>query len=282
MQTFDQDQLHYIAKGAVHQSILKQHIDAGMSVNPFKENYILSSLPGMGKSFETQAAIARLNSKPLVIEGSSGIFAFIIDVTTAVYLASGNPLTIVLDDCEVLFEDANINIAKKMFDQARKLIYGKNARNLRPHCTELQWEAVQNYCTEERAGFEVPLDTVTFIILTNTSLPTINQVEAADPGSNKESKLKDRYAIRRRTNYKEIEMTLNELWGYVANVVLNEKICEKFMPNITVQQKEQILIWAFSHWDKVTERNLSLVEKMTKDMVRYPSNYLDIWKSEYL
>jgi hypothetical protein len=77
-------------------------------------------------------------------------------------------------------------------------------------------------------------------------------------------------------------MSTEHLWGYVANVVLNEKICEKFMPNIDEKYKIQILTWCYSNWSKVTERNLSLVEKMTKDIVRYPKNYLDIWKHNYL
>ena len=72
------------------------------------------------------------------------------------------------------------------------------------------------------------------------------------------------------------------LWGYVANVVLNEQICEKFKPQITLQEKQQVLTWLWPVWDKVVERNLSLVEKMTKDMVRYPSNYIDIWTNKYL
>ena len=77
-------------------------------------------------------------------------------------------------------------------------------------------------------------------------------------------------------------MDTNELWGYVANIVLNEQICEKFMPSISVELKNDILTWAFNNWANVTERNLSLVEKMTKDIVRYPTAYKDIWKSEYL
>lgn len=282
MQTFDQDQLHYIAKGQIHQQVLRSQIQTALSNNPFKENFIISSLPGMGKSYETESAIMSLQTKPLVIQGSSGIFAFIIDVATAVYLSNGQHIVIVLDDCDVLFEDKNINIAKKMFDQTRKLIYGKAAKGLKSFCTDLQWAAVESFCSPDRAGFQVPLNNVTFIILTNRSLPTVNEVEATEAGSNKESKLTDLYAIRRRTQYKEISMNDDELWGYVANVVLNEKICEKFLPSITEQQKYQILTWCFNNWTNVTERNLSLIEKMTKDIVRYPTNYLDIWKSEYL
>jgi hypothetical protein len=68
----------------------------------------------------------------------------------------------------------------------------------------------------------------------------------------------------------------------VANVVINEQICEKFKPNISGAEKDQMMEWAYNRWDRVTERNLSLAEKMTKDMVRFPKNYKDIWAQNYL
>jgi hypothetical protein len=283
MQIFDSDQQHYIAKGIVHQQILRNTLQEAVYKNKFRENFICSSVPGLGKSFEMNKIYQALNPNDVVlIEGSSGIYAFIIDIVTAVYLAQGRPLTIIQDDCDVLFEDKNLNMAKKMFDQTRKLIYGKNARHLKGFCTDLQWQAIESFLTDDRAGFSVDLSNVTFIILTNRHLPTINEVEAQDAGTRKDTRFTDLYAIRRRTKYKEIAMDNQELWGYVANVVLNEKICEKFIPQITQQQKEQILTWCWSNWSNVSERNLSLIEKMTKDMDSYPSNYVDIWKSEYL
>ena len=254
-----------------------------MFKNKFKENYIVSSVPGLGKSFEMSKIYSTLNQDQVVlIEGSAGIFSFIIDITTAVYLSAGKPLTVILDDCDVLFEDKNLNIAKKMFDQTRKLIYGKNARTLKSFCTDLQWQAIQSFLEDDRAGFSVDLNTVTFIILTNRHLPTINEVEAQQAGSKKDTMFTDLYAIRRRTKYKEIGMSNEELWGYVANVVLNEQICEKFISDISLKQKEQILTWCWANWSNVSERNLSLIEKMTKDIDNYPTNYVDIWKTEYL
>ena len=87
----------------------------------------------------------------------------------------------------------------------------------------------------------------------------------------------------KRTKYKEISMPQMELWGYVADVVLNDKICEKFMPNIGLDHKHQILQWLYSKWTNgLTEKNLSIVEKMTKDIVMYPQDYLDIWRQEYV
>ena len=282
MQIFTQDQLHFIAKGKTKQDILRSTIHEALFNNQFNSNVIISSSPGLGKSFETKQAIVNLSHPPLLFEGSANIAAFTIDVATAVYLSAGKHLTIILDDCDMLFEDKNLNTAKKMFDDTRALKYNKNFRSLRGLCTDLQFEALESFSSEDKAGFSVPLKNTTFVVLTNRHFPTINEVEKAEAGTKKESKFTDLHAIRRRTEGETIEMDNKTLWGYVANVVINEQICEKFKPNITEQEKQQILTWLWPIWDNVTERNLSLVEKMTKDMVRYPSNYIDIWTNKYL
>ena len=107
MQVFNKDQLHYISKGQVHQKTLKNHINEALFNNPFNANYILASLPGLGKSFETQEALKQItNNPPLVIEGTASMPAFTIDIATAVYLSGGQHLVVVLDDCDVLFENS--------------------------------------------------------------------------------------------------------------------------------------------------------------------------------
>ena len=277
VQVFTDDQLHYIAKGKTKQTILRTTIDTALHNNQFNDNYVISSLPGLGKSYEMEQAIKNLTQPPLLIYGNAGMNAFYLDMAMAVYLAGNNHLNVVLDDCDMLFEDKNLNTTKKMFDQTRMLKYNKNFRALKGLCTEEQFAALEAFSSPTQAGFTVPLQNVTFIILTNRYFPTINQVEEQDAGSRKEQVHTDLYAIRRRTEGETIEMSRDELWGYVANVVLNEKICEKFMPNINIDLKHQMLLWCNTRWPYVTERNLSLVEKMTKDVVKFPQNYLDIW-----
>jgi hypothetical protein len=282
-QAFDQDQLHSIAKGKTKHDVLKNTINEALFNNPFNSNFILSSPPGLAKSYETSQALAKLraqgtHAEPVVIEGTATLPAFTIDMATAVYLSGGKPLTVVLDDCDMLFEDKNLNITKKMFDDTKALKYNKNFRALKAFCTDLQFEAIESFSSDEKAGFSVPMDNVTFLILTNRYFPTINEVEEQEGGTRKEAKYTDLHAIRRRTEGETIAMDNATLWGYVANIVINAKICEKFKPIITDQEKVQILEWLHARWDRVTERNLSLVEKMTKDMVRYPTGYKDIWQ----
>jgi len=283
MQVFDNDQLHLINKGQMHQSVLRNQISEALNNNPFNENYILSSLPGMGKSHETEQAIKCMTDAPLLIEGNAGMIALTVDIATHLYLSGGRRSTVVLDDCDVLFEDKNVNTTKKMFDQSRVLKYGKNwRRGFAGMTTELQWQALESFARDDRAGLEIPTDNITFLVLTNRYLHTINDVEGLDAGTKRHSVATDLHAIRRRVEYKSIEMTELELWGYVANVVINEQICEKFKPNISGAEKDQMMEWAYNRWDRVTERNLSLAEKMTKDMVRFPKNYKDIWAQNYL
>ena len=282
IQVFDTDQLHYIKKGGKFRKSLIEDIDEALNNNAFMDNYLISSLPGLGKSFEMERQLSKMKTPPLKFEGSSSIFTYFIELATAIYLNKGQPFPVVNDDCDVLFEDKNINITKKMFDDARKLKYGKNWKSLLQFCSPLQAKALESFADPSKAGIELDVSNVTFITLTNRYFPTVNQVENCDEGTPKHKKYTDLYAIRRRTEYKEIHMDNMELWGYVADVVLNDKICEKFIPNINIDYKHQILEWCYNRWeDKITERNLSVIEKMTKDIVKSPKDYKDIWDQKY-
>jgi len=285
VQIFNKDQLHMISKGSIHRQTLRSQIDEALNNNQFKDNFIISSLPGLGKTYEMEQALTKMTSSPLLFNGDNGMFGYMIDIATAIFLNGGpqNPLTVVNDDCDVLFDDKNINTTKKIFDNTRVLRYGKNYKSLKGLCSDTQWEAILSFADDNRAGLDIDVSNITFITLTNMHLNTVDEVEAQEDGSAKYNKYNARYSIRRRTEYKEIEMPMMELWGYVADVVLNEKICEKFMPNIAQANKEQILQWLHTKWDNgLTERNLSIVEKMTKQIVRYPNDYLDIWEQEYV
>jgi len=285
IQIFNNHQKYLISQGADHRQKLRKTIDVALNNNQFSDNYIISSLPGLGKTYEMDLALTKMQDAPLVFRGDNGMFGYMIDVATAIFLNGGpqNPLTVINDDCDVLFEDKNINTTKKMFDNARVLRYGKNYRSLKGLCSDIQWEAIQAFADDNRAGLDIDVSNVTFITLTNTHLQTVDEVEAQEEGSTKYAKYNSRYSIRRRTEYEEIDMPSLELWGYVADVVLNDKICEKIMPNIGQAYKEQILTWCHAKWDNgITERNLSIVEKMTKQIVRYPNDYLDIWEKVYV
>lgn len=285
-QIFDSEQTRKIQSGKAMHELLTNSIDEALNHNPFGENFCISSPPGMAKTFETQLAISKLSEQPLIFEGTASFPAFVIELATSVYLhqqsGSKEKLRVVLDDCDILFEPKNANATKKMFDQSKKLSYTKMVSQIKNMCTDLQWQAIQHFSEADKVGFSVPTDNITFLIITNRHLHTHSEVDRLKEGEAMHTKATELHAIRRRLNYEEINMKIDDLWGYIANVVWNNTIVETYLPNATQSQKLEILNWCESKWSKVTERNLSLIEKMAKDMVRFPDTYKDVWNNRYL
>jgi len=280
-QTFNSKQKHYMTNGSTTQLELEDKINEAFNNNVFNDNFIVASMPGLGK---THTMLTHYNpSKHILVEGNSSPAEFFIKIATTVYLAQGNPITVILDDCDILFTDTFANTTKKMFDGTNSLNYNKARKGLKNFCNDIQWEAIncEDFTNDMSVGFSVPLDNVTFIILSNRLLPTNNQVSALIEGTKKHSVATDLHAIRGRTEYGVIEMTSEDLWGYIAHIVLTSNICDTVNPNITLSEKQQICLWFWTNWKIATERNLRLVEKMVKDMVRFPNNYLDIWDKRY-
>jgi len=284
MQKFTLDEQHLIKKGGTRQIQLVDLIDTALNDNQFNDNFIIGTIPGVGKTYTMSQALKTLpkDKIPLLIEGSAGLTMFTIEVATAVYLSGGKPIVVVLDDCDVLFEDKSLNTAKKMFDDTRELKYNKMAKGLKHFCSELQWEAIESFSSEESAGFSVDLSNVTFIILSNRQLADANLADEQKEGTPQYARFMDQYAIRRRTQYEHMNMTNEELWGYAAHITLNGNICEVLYPEITLEEKHDMLHFCRANWSNMTERNLSIIEKMTKILVRYPDTARDMWINKFV
>lgn len=280
-QTFNSKQIHYMNNGSTTQLELEDKVNEAFNHNIFNDNFIIASMPGLGK---THTMLTHYDpDKHILIEGNSSPAEFFVKIATAVYLAQGVHITIILDDCDILFSEQFANTTKKMFDGTNALKYNKARKGLKSFCNDIQWEAIncEDFTDDMSVGFSVPLDNVTFIILSNRLLPTDNQVNALEEGTKKHTVATDLLAIRGRTEYGVIDMTRDDLWGYIAHIILTTDICEVVNPDITQADKEQICLWFWTNWRNVTERNLRLVEKLVKDMVRFPNNYLDIWDKRY-
>lgn len=279
---FDSDQINLINKGALQQMVLRQAIDEALNHNPFNENYYIFSPPGLGKSYELDRSLSQMTNRPLVLEGNTSPFAFLADVQTALYYQPTGKVIIALDDCDSLMTEKNVNMLKGMFGNRRLLSWNKaNGHSLLGGLSEEQQIAMEAAKSPDRNGWQIDVSRVTFIVLSNIPLPTANQVDNAST-LDKRTTLGHMSAIRRRNQVKDIEMDRDVLWGYVAHITMTEQVCEKFLPTIRQDQKAAMLLWCEKYWDNVKERNISLIEKMTKDMVRFPTNYKDIWKTNYL
>ena len=279
-------EIYYLNEGKKEYNFFRSDVEDALLHNQFDEHYVFQSPPGYGKTHTTNE-VAKLNNIPLIkFEGGLGLFVFCADVATLILNAPNDDSTIycVFDDCDSLFDKGDeINTIKGMLDSQRNVLkYGRQLGAQYNALDDMQKAAIDSFRTEGRSGFEIPTDRLVFITLTNKWFADADAVDNAV--DSKKSYYNDLAAIRRRTVFKEMEVETGVSWGYCAHIFLNYPLGEKFMPSITQEQKLEILKFTSptNNWSKMSERNLSLFEKMVKDMVRFPDNYYDRWISQYI
>jgi hypothetical protein len=276
----------FIEEGKKKHDFFEADIEDALTNNVFGDHYLVSSRPGTGKTETTRRLAEKLNINMIKFEGSQGLFAFCADVATVLINAPKDDSKIYcqFDDCDSLFEKGdNLNTIKGLFDKGRNVLAYR--RQLGPQYARLddtQKAAIDEFVVEGRGGFAIPTDRFVFITLTNKAFPTSDDCEKAT-----DDKRDYKYglnAIRRRVQYIGMDLETGIDWGYCAHVLLTSNLVEKFYPEITEEEKIEILKFTSptNNWSKMTERNLSVFEKMAKDMVRFPENYYDRWITQYI
>jgi hypothetical protein len=275
-------EIDLIKYGAFEYDSLVEDLKEAMTNNQFEDHYIFSSPPGYSKTMTSNEIAEQLGIIPLKFDGTFGVFALAADLATALRQAPKDDSKILcfLDDCDSLFEKKNLNITKGMFDGKRKVLgYNMSMPPAYFQLDDEQREAIDSFKEVGRSGFRIPMDRFVFIVLTNKHLPTSQEMNDASPS--KKEEFTDLHAIRRRNEYKELVFDKGVDWGYCAYVVMTKPVCEWTYPEITFEQKLEILRFTSRHWDEINLQNLSVFDKMTKKMVRYPNDYYDRWVSDY-
>ena len=288
------DLARYIDDGASKYDFFVKDVEEAFTNNPFEQHYYFYSDPGYSKTFTTQATCNKFGIEAVKFDGSLGVFAFAADLAYTLIRApkDGSKIKAVFDDCDSIFERGDpINTVKGMFDPNRHtLSYGKALTGaILSTLDEDQLEAIMSFKVPGKSGFTIPTDRFTFITLSNRPLASSLDIDNAT--ESKKQTARDQNAIRRRVEYKDMSMAPETKWGYIAHVTLNSNLCEKAVKDvrpITDGEKIEILDFVkpgvkgkIGAWDQVNERNLSLVEKMTRDMIRYPKEYKDKWSTDY-
>lgn len=279
-------EMFFLEEGAKEHAFFVADAEDALTNNQFGEHYIISSLPGTGKTETIKRLSEKLGIKLVKFEGSMGLFAFCADVATTLLNApkDNSKIYCLFDDCDSLFTKGdNLNTIKGLFDSGRQVLSYRRQLGAQYHMLdEAQKAAIDSFREEGRSGFSIPVDRFVFITLTNKSFPTTDDAENASEAQQEYKR--GLSAIRRRVQYKQMDLAHGVDWGYCAHILLNSDLVERFYPNITEDQKIEILKFTSptNQWNNLVERNLSLFEKMSKDMVRFPDNYYDRWISQYI
>jgi hypothetical protein len=280
----EQDWIKY---GKSKYNFLQDKVKEALLNNPFDDHYLIYSEPGFSKTYTTQQVCNDNGIEAVIMNGNLGLFAFAADLAYVLNNVEDDDtkIKVVFDDCDSLFEKSNINVLKGMFDKSRNVLGWNKALTgaVLSSLDEEQIEALLKFKVKGKSGFEIPTDRFTFITLTNK--PLASSIDIDNATESKKQIRKDENAIRRRVEYEDLTMETETAWGYCAYVLLTQPLIEKYIPNATIEQKLEMLNWTSpsNKWNRITDRNLSLFEKMAKDMIKYPNKkYLNKWASSYV
>lgn len=278
---FSRTQLQHIENGAAKRKRLKElaKIAAKSSFSSEYPHTYFYSEPGLGKTFTLVEALNESKIPFMIVSGNISMFAFGMSLACIRYQFGDKPVVILVDDCDEIFKTSlNVNIMKNVLDGSRVYSYEKSLQSQINNLSEFQREAIQSFSSETRMGFEVPTDKMKFLFASNFQLPTDKDVKyAKSKGQQKAVMLGHLNAIRSRCQPADFDLDENEQWGWIADVVLNEKCT-----NLSKEKNMILLDWMYSNWDMMNEHSIRTVKKMAEVMKNNPETYRDTWEIDYL
>jgi hypothetical protein len=282
MLQFSSKQKMHIETGALKRKRLLRLAEkaANPLTNSIHPHYYIYSPPGLGKTFTIEQSVKNTGIDYHVVSGNQSMFAFGISLAVInQYTPKDKTVLIIIDDCdEILKNAANINIMKNVLTGNKVYAYEKSLQSQWNNLSDIQKIAIEAHSDDDKMGFVVPTERFVFIFTSNFKLPTDDDVLVArERGLSKANHLSHLNAIRSRCRPGEFDLSADEQWGWIADVILNEDCV-----NLTDSEKIILLDWMYNNWDNMTEKSIRTAEKMAESMVDDPTGYRDDWEIDYL
>jgi hypothetical protein len=239
--------------------------------------------PGIGKSYEIINHLKTSNTNYVLVSGNVSLFAFGVQLCVINFLNPNQERVIVFcDDVDTLVStESSCNMLKSALHGPRLFTYEKSLQSQWGNLSELQKEAIKHHQEDGKMGFQVPTSSMSFIIVSNIQLPTDDEVKAArEKGKSKASLMAHKNAIRSRCMVQDFSLSNAELWGWIADVILNTDCLSQY--NLELVERLTILDFLWDHWENLTERSIRLIEKMAIIKNEYPENYTMVWEIDFL
>ena len=144
---------------------------------------------------------------------------------------------------------------------------------------EDQQAFIDNFRNKGRNGLTIPLDNMTVIWCSNYKLADKPDIRNCVKGSNKWMKFTHEEALRRRLNARDYDVNDEIAWGWIADCIFNST--PPSMKKAKQSEKEEILDFMYHNLKRVTELNISFVEKLYEEMTIDP-DYRTAWEYDYL
>lgn len=284
-EVFEINQLLALEKGKQNRNRFLEIVEKLSTIradDKYPHNFIYG-FPGIGKSFEIRKHLENSGIRHVMITGNVSMFAFGVQLAVINYLNPHQERVIVFcDDVDTLVAtESSCNILKSALHGPKLYTYEKSLQSQWNNLSELQKEAIKHHQDDEKMGFQIPTNSMSFLMVSNVQLPTDDEVRTArEKNKSKSSLLAHKNAIRSRCMVQDFSLSNAELWGWIADVVLNTDCLNE--QNLTYEEKQVILNFLWENWIYLTERSIRLIEKMTIIMKQYPMTYKSVWEIDFL
>ena len=239
--------------------------------------------PGIGKSYEITKHLNESCTRYIMVTGNVSMFAIGVQLAVINYSNPNQEHIIVFcDDVDTLVStEASCNQLKSALHGPKMFTYEKSLQSQWSNLSELQRKAIEYHQEDGKMGFQVPTSSMSFLLVSNIQLPTDDEVRLArEKSKGKASLLAHKNAIRSRCMVQDFSLTSAELWGWIADVILNTECLNQF--NMTDEEKLVILNFLWDNWESLTERSIRLIEKMAIIKNEYPDTYEMVWGIDFL
>jgi hypothetical protein len=246
---------------------------------------VLSSYPGLGKSHTTLMIFRESEIPYFVINGNISMFGFgialaVVQMNNPAFLS----INILVDDCDSFFNDVNsLNTLKNVLGKTGEFRYEKSLASQMNYLTETQKQAIKHFGGDGRMGFVVPTHNLRFVFTSNVRLPTDDEVyHAALKGTTKSKIMMHQNAIRSRCRCYDIDLTQEELWGWLADTLYSTDCLTS--KGLTSEQVEDVANFMYIYWPEMKEKSIRTAEKMAETILANPDPlvYPKIWEVDFL
>lgn len=248
-------------------------------------HYYIYGPSGIGKTWWSEKAVKDSGVVHTTISGNTSMMAFAVNLAVVKYMFPDQPVVVIIDDCDEILKDSqSINQMKELLGK-HLMSYNKRFHiNTVGDEESLEHQAVLSCMTEGQQGFTVDCSNFTFIITSNIRLSYDDDAEKIvekNGGLDNSKSIRSRHlaAIRGRCDVKDLDMNMEEKWGNLALVTLEDDGCK----GCNEEEKVFILNYIWSNWENMKETSIRTVGKMAR-ILRFegPENILDAFDAEFL
>jgi hypothetical protein len=285
----------YIAVGKQKRELFEETLDE--FYDDRDRHMYIRGQPGVGKTFLVLKKADDRNEILCHIEGS--VTKWLFTKKLAVYLyKAGWPrnddttfdtgtlpnVTVYIDDCPTVFDNDFIGMLKIALESnsSDKLTYNASLGGQYKQAEPMEKEAIDNFKVIGEAGFTMPFyNKVKFIFTMNAGLANdldVQEAQLQKKSHNTIGKLLDQSALHSRVDYKDLHMTKEEYWGWIADLMLNENILE----HASNEDIWEMLEWMYNNWEKLKDKSVRMAkEKLWKPMAKSKTNPNYDYKSRW-